>query len=155
MRPQERATARRQLDKRLSQLPGADAFVRPPRGWIKSIREALGMTAAQLANRLGVVQSRVTAIEKAEVSGSITLGSLERAAHALDCRVVYMLVPRRPLQELVEERAESLAKKRLEAASHSMMLEAQGVDTGDERAQLEALTDKIVVQGGSVIWEDS
>ena len=113
MRFRERATARRQLDKRFSQLPGADAFVRPPRGWIKAIREALGMTTKQLAQRLGVVQSRVVAIEKAETSGSITLDSLERAAQALDCRLVYMLVPRRPLQNLVEQRAKALAKNRL------------------------------------------
>lgn len=91
MRPQDRATARRQLDKHLSQEPYADVFARPPRGWIKAIREALGMTTKQLAQRLGVVQSRIVAIEKAEVSGSITLDSLERAAHAPDCRLVYTL----------------------------------------------------------------
>ncbi|MCB9989743.1 MAG: mobile mystery protein A [Rhodospirillales bacterium] len=154
MRSQDRATARRQIDKRLSQLPGADAFVRPPRGWIKAIRDALGMTTKQLAKRLGVVQSRVVAIEKAETSGSITLDSLERAAQALDCRLVYMLVPRRPLETLVEERAEVLAKTRLAATGHSMKLEAQGVDAQDERAQLKVLTDKIIAQGGSAIWED-
>ena len=155
MRSQDRATARRQLDKRLSQVPCADVFARPPRGWIKAIREALGMTTKQLAQRLGVVQSRIVAIEKAEVSGSITLDSLERAAHALDCRLVYTLVPQRPLESLVEERAECLARKRMETSGHSMKLEAQSVDAGDERAQLKALTDKIIAQGGSAIWEDA
>lgn len=154
MRSQDRATARRQLDKRLSQLPGADAFVRPPRGWIKAIREALGMTTKQLAQRLGVVQSRVVAIEKVETSGSITLDSLERVAQALDCRLVYMMVPRRSLQDLVEERAVALAKMRLAATGHSMKLEAQDVDAQDERALLKALTDKIIAQGGSAIWDN-
>ena len=87
MRPQERATARRQLDKRLITINKSDALARPPRGWVKAIREALGMTTAQLANRLGVVQSRVIAIEQSEAKGTITLNSLEKAAQALDMGV--------------------------------------------------------------------
>ncbi|VAX03953.1 hypothetical protein MNBD_GAMMA20-319, partial [hydrothermal vent metagenome] len=95
MRPKERAVARRQLDKRLNLLRDSESFVRPSRGWIKAIREALGMTTTQLAKRLGVVQSRTVAIEQAEAKGSITLNSLEKAANALDCRLVYALVPRK------------------------------------------------------------
>ena len=70
--------ARKQLDKRLKILQNVDILARPPRGWIKAIREALGMTTAQLGKRLGVSQPRVLGIENAEVSGSITLDSLER-----------------------------------------------------------------------------
>jgi len=55
---------------------------RPPRGWVKAIREALGMTTRQLASRIGVGQSRVVDIEKGEMTGSITLDSLQRAARA-------------------------------------------------------------------------
>ncbi|RDH91039.1 MAG: mobile mystery protein A [endosymbiont of Seepiophila jonesi] len=154
MRSQDRATARRQLDKRLSLLPGADTLTRPPRGWIKAIREALGMTTAQLGKRLGVSQPRAVAIEKAEIRGSITLDSLERAAQALDCRLVYTLVPRKPLEMLIEERAHLLAKKRLESTGHSMKLEAQGVDATDESEQLKSLVNKIIAQGGSKLWEN-
>ena len=89
MRAQDRATARRQLDKRLNLLRKKALFARPPRGWIKAIRESLGMTTRQFAGRIGVVQSRAVDIEKAEVTGSITLDSLERAARALDCELVY------------------------------------------------------------------
>ena len=113
MRPEDRTVARRQLDKRLNLLRNSEAFARPPRGWIKAVREALGMTTAQLAKRIGVSQPRAVAIENAETKGSITLDSLERAAHALDCRLVYALVPRNPLDELVTERAERLAKQRM------------------------------------------
>ena len=72
MRSEDRATARRQLDRRLSSQQNAELFVRPPRGWLKAIREALGMTTTQLGQRLGVSQSRVVAIEQAESKGSIT-----------------------------------------------------------------------------------
>jgi len=154
MRPEDRATARRQLDKRLSLLQNADAFVRPPRGWLKAIREALGMTTTQLAERLGVAQSRVVAIEQAETKGSITLNSLEKAAQALDCRLVYALVPKHSLEETIEHRALQVAKKRLKSASHTMALEAQGVDEADESEQLKRLVKQLIEKGGSKLWKE-
>lgn len=155
MRSQDRATARRQLDKRLGILQGVDTLARPPRGWIKAIREALGMTTAQLGKRLGVSQPRAVAIEKAESTGSITLDSLEKAAQALDCRLVYALVPREPLDDIVKGRATLLARRRLESTGHSMKLEAQGVDALDEDEQLKSLVRQLIEQGGSKLWVES
>jgi predicted DNA-binding mobile mystery protein A len=154
MRPEDREAARRQLDKRLSQL-NADALARPPRGWVKAIREALGMTTAQLAKRLGVSQPRVVGIEQAEAKGAITLDSLERAAHALDCRLVYALVPRKPLDALVEARAARLAEKRLGSTRHTMALEAQAMDARDEDEQRKRLIRKLIEQAGSELWDDA
>lgn len=154
MRAQERASARKQLDKRLNILQNKDVLARPARGWIKAIREAIGMTTAQLGKRLGVSQPRVFAIEKAEASGSITLESLDRAARALDCRLVYAIVPGMPLEFLVEERARELAKKRLRATSHSMALEDQRVDEADEQDHLQRLVQKLLDQPGSALWAD-
>jgi len=154
MRSEDRTAARRQLDKRLNVLRYSDALTRPPRGWIKAIREALGMTTAQLAQRIGVSQPRVVAIEKAEKNKSITLESLERAAQALDCHVVYALVPRKPLNDLVEERAHKIAKKRLQSTRHSMALEAQSVDKSDEEEQLKHLIQRLIKKSGSELWED-
>ena len=153
MRPEDRATARRQLDKRLSSLQNRELFVRPPRGWLKAIREALGMTTTQLGQRLGVVQSRVFAIEQAESKGSITLNSLEKAAQALDCRLVYALVPGQPLEDMVKKRASLLAKNRLKSASHTMALEAQGVEAADENEQLKRLIRQLIEKPGSKLWE--
>lgn len=154
MRTKDRVEARRQLDKRLNSLRYTDVFARPPRGWIKAVREALGMTTAQLGKRLGVSQPRAVKIENTETKGSITLDSLERAAHALDCRLVYALVPRKPLDKLVAERAECLAKKRLKSTSHSMALEAQGVDATDEQEQLRLMIRSLLDKAGSELWEE-
>jgi predicted DNA-binding mobile mystery protein A len=154
MRPQDRALARAQLDKRLNTLPEPESLARPPRGWIKAIREALGLTSRQFAKRLGVSQPRVIEIEGAEVSGAVTLDSLQRAANALECRLVYALVPRRPLQTLVEERAEQLARKRLKTAAHTMALEAQNVDEDAQRAQLQQLVRTLMDRPGSDLWDD-
>jgi len=154
MRPEDRSTARRQLDKRLSSMQNMELFMRPPRGWLKAIREALGMTTAQLGRRLGVVQSRVVAIEQAETKGTITLNSLEKAAQALDCRLVYALMPRQPLEDIVEQRASLLAKSRLKSTGHTMTLEAQGVDATDESEQLKRLIRQLVEKSGSKLWEE-
>ena len=154
MRAEERAVARRQLDKRLNSLRNSESLTRPSRGWIKAIREALGMTTAQLAKRIGVSQPRAVAIEKGEADGSITLDSLERAAHALDCRLIYALVPRSPLEELVRARAQRLALKRLESTRHSMSLEAQDVEESDEQEQLKRMIARLIDKAGSELWEE-
>ncbi len=154
MRSEDRVTARRQLDKRLNQLRNSDALLRPPRGWIKAIREALGMTTAQLGQRIGVSQPRVIAMEKAEKNKSITLESLERAANAMNCRVVYALVPARPLNDLVGERARAVAKQQIQSALHSMALEAQSLESSDEEEQLKHMTEELVRKAGSNLWEN-
>ena len=108
----------------------------------------------QLGRRLGVAQSRVVAIEQAETKGTLTLSSLEKAAQALDCRLVYALVPKKSLEDTVERRASNVAKKRLKSTSHSMALEAQEVDAADESEQLGKLTRRLIEKAGSRLWED-
>ncbi|MDZ4730352.1 MAG: mobile mystery protein A [Xanthomonadales bacterium] len=154
MRAQDRDSARKQLDKRLNKIRNSDALSLPPRGWIKAIREALGMTTTQLGKRLGVTQPTAIGFEKSETRKGITLDTLERAARALDCQLVYALVPRKPLESLVEDRARQLAIKRLRATSHNMALEDQRVDKVDEQVHLERLVQRLLDQSGSALWED-
>src|SRR5271168_4978205 len=105
----------RHLDARFADLRPLAAIHRPPKGWIRAIRDALGMTTAQLARRLGVSQPRIVELEKSEVTGSVTLKTLQRAAEALGCRLVYALVPEKPLAETVRERANHVAKGQIAA----------------------------------------
>lgn len=153
MRPQDRTVARKNLDKKLNFLRDSAISVRPSRGWIKAIREALGMTTAQFGRRMGVSQPRAVAVEKAEASGKITLESLERAAEALDCRLVYALVPQESLEAEVQRRARLLAEQHLYSVAHSMELENQGVEQEDTQAQLERLIEKILKSRTSKLWE--
>lgn len=154
MRPQDRTVARKKLDKKLNFLRNSEISTRPDRGWIRAIREALGMTTAQFGRRMGVSQPRAVAVEKAEVSSKITLDSLERAAEALGCRLVYALVPQQSLETQVQRRARLLAEKHLNSVTHSMALEDQGVEREDTQAQLERLTRKILEARGSRLWDD-
>ena len=155
MKSNDRILARMQLDKRFATLQSLGNLSRPPRGWVKAIRESLGMTMAQLATRIGVSQPRVVDIEKAEKNGSITMDSLQRAANALDCQLVYALIPRKPLTQLVEDRARNIANERLAVTGHSMSLEAQAVAEDEEKVQLEQMVRQIIESAGSDIWKDS
>lgn len=121
----------RHLDQRFTVIRPLSKMQRPPKGWLRAIRDALGMTTAQLGRRLGVSQPRIVELEHAEVSGSVTLHSLQRAAEALGCRLVYALVPDKPLAETVRKRAEEVADHRSSAIEHTMRLENQAV--GDKR----------------------
>jgi predicted DNA-binding mobile mystery protein A len=136
--------ARKHLDRRLARLQPVEELARPPRGWLRAIREALGMTSAQLAARLKVSQPRILAMEKAEQRGAITLDTLERAAQALDCTLVYALVPNGSLDGLVRERASKIAAERLARLDHSMRLEDQGVPAETLDAERERLAEELL-----------
>jgi|SRR5271155_1179262 len=131
------ALARSRLDRRFKQLGPATRFASPVRGWTKAIREALGMSTAQLASRLNVKQPSVVAMEKSEARGSIELATLRRVAEALDCTLVYALVPNKPLETIVRNRARTFARRRLEPVEHTMLLEDQKVTAKDAEARLD------------------
>jgi predicted DNA-binding mobile mystery protein A len=132
--------SRSHLDKRFKEIGPVTRFTPPVRGWSKAIREALGMSTAQLAKRLRIKQPSIIALEKSEAKGTIELATLRRVAEALDCTVVYALVPKKPLNSIVRGRARILARRRLEAVEHSMLLENQKV----RRKNLEAGLDEFV-----------
>ena len=154
MRSKDRVLARKHLDNKLDSIRRSSDILRPPKGWVKAIREALGMSAEQLATRIGVTKPRVYEIEKSEVSGSITLNSLERAAHALECKLVYTLVPRLSLQETVEMRALEIARERIRTASHTMALEDQALNEKELLEQIGTLAREISDQGTPGFWEE-
>lgn len=131
-RARERLDARRQP---LTELVSAAAV--PRGGWLRAMREALGMPAAELGRRLGVGESSVLRMEANEQAGVIGLDTLRRAADALGCDLVYALVPRRPLAEVVQAQAREQAVARLAPVAHSMALEGQAVDDVAARSQLE------------------
>jgi predicted DNA-binding mobile mystery protein A len=105
----------------------------PSRGWLKEIREALGRTERQQAQRLGISGSTLHKSEQSEAEERITLGQLRKLADGLNCELVYALVPRKPLTEVVQDRAKQLAKEEVYGVAHTMSLEDQRPT--DERIQ--------------------
>lgn len=123
---ENRILARASLDQRLQSLaPIRAALARPRQGWVRAIRNALGMTTAQLGRRLGIAQASVMGLEKAEAEDRIQLATLRRAAEALDCELHYVLIPRTGLQARVEQRRAEVVAREQQRVEHTMALEGQ------------------------------
>ncbi len=143
----QRAVARSRLDARLSRLPD---LARPNKGWIRALRDALGMSSADLARRMGISQQRVTAIERGEHDMTIKLGTLMRAAHAMDCELVYALVPRTSLDAMVEDQARRQATERVRRVTQHSRLEDQQPTDADLAQQIEELAAEFAERRG--LW---
>lgn len=147
-----RAIARHRMDQRYRQLGPLSQMVRPHRGWIRAVRDALGMSGAELGHRLGISQQRVAALEKAEEQLSIQLDTLERVADALNCHLVYALVPRTSLTEAVKAQARSKATQILRRAAHHSRLENQASNDSID-ARIEDLAEDLTDRRG--LWDPS
>lgn len=128
MKQEARARDRRTLDNRLKRLPKKEDFTAPKLGWIKSIREALGMSAADLGARMGIARQSVLTLEDSETDGKAGLNSLKRAAEAMDCSLVYALIPNSSLENILRKQIEKVVDERMKKVSHSMKLEDQATE---------------------------
>ena len=146
---------REQLEVSLQRLVPLRNLSQPPKGWIRAIRDALGMTAKQLARRLGVAQQAVARIEKDELAGSVTIKTMRRVAESLDCVFVCGFVPRSSLETTLRNQAERIAAKRLQQASHTMTLEDQVLTKAENQKVLAELVDELVATPPPNLWNES
>ena len=123
-----RARNRQILDNRLKKFPKKEEFAVPKEGWIKSIREALGMSAADLGNRLGIARQSVLTLGESESEGRAGMDSLKRAAAAMDCSFVYAFIPNSSLENILHRQIEKVVAENMRKVSHSMKLENQETD---------------------------
>lgn len=153
MLPKHKLIVRQQLDKTLSGYAIAKQTAPPVKGWVRAIREALGMSGKQLANRLKVSQPRIPKLEQDELSGAVSLKTMRQAAEAMDCVFVYAIVPRTTLEETVRAQARKVAETRMQRVSHTMMLEEQGLSAEEQRASLDAAVEELVREMPKELWE--
>lgn len=123
----------------------------PQKGWIRAIRDALGMSANQLAARTGMAQQRITVVEKGEFSGAVTLKTMRRIAEGLDCVFVYGFVPKTDLETTLRKQAEQVAAKRLAQAAHTMGLENQALSEQENRKVFTETVEKLI-EKPSALW---
>jgi predicted DNA-binding mobile mystery protein A len=147
----------KQLDKQLKEWQAVSArYGRPRTGWVKTLREALCMTAAQLGERLGVTRGRVVQLEEAEINDAVTLRTLKEAANAMKCEFIYAIVPKKQisLEELIKAQIESIANRRMNAIHHTMLLENQALDATSQAEQKKYFIEQLQKNLGKEIWKN-
>lgn len=143
-----------QLDQKLHTFAETRKVIIPDRGWLNTIRTTLNMTMAQLGAKLNITRQGVKRIEESEANGTITLNSLKTAANAMDLKLVYALVPKSGnLNDLIDGKAEKLAKKIVLRTNQNMKLEDQGI--GDEKIAktIKELANEIKREMRKSLWD--
>ncbi len=126
----------------------------PPRGWIRAMREALGMSAVQLAKRLGVSRGALYKLEEREASRSIALKQLDRAANAMDCDVFYAFVSRDTVEQSIRNQSRKKAEMQLYKANVSMGLEAEGVKDKRFTTAVSSSSSYTAARTDRYLWDD-
>lgn len=134
MRGEFRDTEQDQLERSLKNFRAIRLFPRPSRGWIRAIRESSGVSAGKLGRILGVSRQLPLQFEKAEADDTITLKSLRNVANALDCDLVYALVPRGKAWQERDEKGDQTHKIG-RSASRSKVKKRQAEEKVDEAAE--------------------
>lgn len=152
MRKIQKKIIREQLDDTLSRFSSIASVNRPIKGWIRAIRDALGMNTRQFAERLGVSKSRIPRIEQDEITGSLTLKTMNRVADTLDCVFVYGFVPRTSLDDTVKKQASIITERRMKRLMHTMNLEGQGLSSKNAKKAFNNMLFEII-DSPSILWE--
>jgi len=126
----------------------------PAEGWIRTMRNALGMSGAQLGRRLKVSRAQIAQAERNELSGAVTLKTLQKMAEAMNCRVVYAFVPETSAQATVKNRAREKAEQLVSITNTHMALENQSLDKASRIYEVERLTSELLNKMPSDLWDD-
>ena len=143
-----------QLDQKLKPFQKTEMVLVPDKGWINTIRTTLNMTMVQLGTKLGVTKQGVNKIEDSEAKGSISINSLKEVGNALDLKLVYGFVPKDgTINNLINLKAEKLAKKIVLRTNQNMKLEDQGI--GDEKIAetIKELANEIKREMKKSLWD--
>jgi predicted DNA-binding mobile mystery protein A len=143
-----------QLNNKMSGFATLKQVALPPTGWIKAIRNAIGMSMQQLGNKLNISKQGIMDIERREKDGSITLKSLKEIARVLDMQLVYGFVPNDgSLDALIEKRANELATQIVLRTSHTMKLEDQGNTDKRIKKAIKERAEEIKDEMPKMLWD--
>ena len=153
MRAKYKKLAAKQLDAALKRLTPLKTLAVPGKGWVRAVRDAMGMSARQLADRMDVNQQRIARIEQDEKQGKLTLNTLQNAAEAMDCEFVYGLVPKESIERAIKKQACCVAAKRMSRSNQMMRLEQQELTNEEKKKVLDELVAEIVDTMPRYLWD--
>jgi predicted DNA-binding mobile mystery protein A len=143
-----------QLEETYDPFRAVMGVVPPTGGWLRAAREGLGMSNAQLAKRVGLkAKQSIEDIQQSEPAGTAKLETLREVAAAMGCRLIYAIIPEKPLEELRRERATQIAKKNLGRSLHTMKLERQELAEAAKRRALERQVEKLLEGNPQRLWD--
>ena len=143
---------RSQLDRSFMDLKTLNLRT-PKKGWIKEVRESLGMSMKDLAERLGTIKQRIERIEKDEVAAKVTLETMRKTAEAMNCDFIYFVVPKNSLEETLKDQALKTAQKILKQVGKTMALEAQSTSNLSQKKMIENLAQEMLSKDDRKIWK--
>lgn len=146
-------TAREQYQAIVDFASGVNIDI-PAEGWIRTVRKALGMSGAQLAERLGVTRARIAQAEKSELEGGATLKSMKAAAEAMGCRFVYAFVPPDTIENVIIAQARKKAQAVVGRASSHMALENQATSESRTEHEIARLMNELIYEMPADFWQD-
>ena len=143
-----------QLNEKLNQLTGLQHVIIPPIGWIKALRNGIGMSMEQLGKKLSITKQGVMDIEKREKEGAITIKSMKEIAKAMDMQFVYGFVPNAgSLEQMIESRALEIATKIVERTSTTMKLEDQTNSRKRIENAIKERATEIINKTPKILWD--
>lgn len=131
-----------------------DSLIVPQEGWLRTVRNALNMSGAQLARRMSVTRALISNTEKAELSGGVTLRSMQHMAEAMNCRFVYAIVPEHDIEDVILDRARHKATEQVKAATTHMALEDQALSGEKMEFEIDRLAKEMIEKMDSKLWND-
>ncbi len=150
----KRKLLREQLDKKLAVFKDTESVLVPQKGWINSIRIALNMTREQLGTKLRLTKGAIQKIEERESVGQITINKLKYVGEALDMQFVYGFVPKDgSIENLINLKAEKLARKIVLRTNQNMKLEDQGISNKKIKDSIKELADDIKREMKKSLWD--
>ncbi|PWE33417.1 mobile mystery protein A [Maritimibacter sp. 55A14] len=130
------------------------AFEKPLGGWIATFQEAIGMSAAALAERLGISRNSVYSSIQNEQAGTISLNQLDKMAEAMGGKLVYAIVPREgTVDDIVMAQARNKAKRIIQRTRAHMALEEQAEGLRSQEEMIEELAVEIAREMPRDFWK--
>ena len=113
------------------------------------------MTAEQAAVRVNTKRQVWLKAEAGEAKGTVSLNTLRKYAAALNCRVVYAIVPQEEsLEVILKKRVREVAVQIMNRTRHTMALEEQDISDTERERQIQEIADQLMLQLSPRLWEN-